>query len=90
MKLKQSELNTLKYLNMAKDLEQLAQYTKTNKIHAQNTVITLCRKGIITKGKATYILGINNPCLKLLSIPLKTNLSKAPKIVNEKIMTQTN
>ena len=90
MKLRQNELNTLKYLNMAKDLEQLAKYTKTNKIHAQNTVITLSRKGIITKGKATYILGINNPCLKLLSIPLKTNLSKAPKIVNEKIMTQTN
>ena len=90
MKLKQNELNTLKYLNLAKDLEQLAKYTKTNKIHAQNTVITLCRKGMITKGKATYILGIDNPCLKLLSIPLRTNLNKPLKTINEKIMTQTN
>lgn len=85
MKISRKEETILKYINIIKDRKTLEEKLKMNSVHLNTSLVNMARKGIITKGKAVSIIGIDNPCIRLIDIPLKTQLAKSIISHNEKI-----
>ena len=85
MKVTRKEETILKYINIIKDRKMLEEKLKMNSIHLNTALVNMARKGIITKGKAVSIIGIDNPCIRLIDIPLKTQLTKTITTRNENI-----
>lgn len=65
--------NILKYVNVVNNINELSKITKIENKKIESSILTLARKQLINKDKASQLLK-DSPLIKLLEIPFNSQL----------------